>query len=219
MASSVRAIVGLSFRSSCLSRINVPTVQSVRYRKPRWLPIAASKEFYVRKPTPIDPEEHEELESRYKHYRATVRGIRHYLRQELSKKTVTTKEKQELDEAAEFAWMEEEVKKWNQMLATSREQRQSEEERQEEERLQHVMQQKAEARLQRSLEAEKILQQNKASAVNFVTTENLEEEIEKMLDSRSDYNYAITKTGDILPGENPAVSEKRDQQTVKKANT
>jgi hypothetical protein len=48
----------------------------IRWRKPRWLPRAPTKEFYVREPTPIDPVEHAELLWRYKEYRHTVDAIR-----------------------------------------------------------------------------------------------------------------------------------------------
>ena len=57
-----------------------PMVNSVRFRKPRWLPIAKSKEFYVRKPTPVIPEEAEELYMRYSKYRADVASIRYAVR-------------------------------------------------------------------------------------------------------------------------------------------
>jgi hypothetical protein len=34
-----------------------PCFTQIRWRKPRWLPRAPTKEFYVREPTPIDPVE------------------------------------------------------------------------------------------------------------------------------------------------------------------
>lgn len=53
-----------------------PCFTQIRWRKPRWLPRAPTKEFYVREPTPIDPVEHAELLWRYKEYRHTVDAIR-----------------------------------------------------------------------------------------------------------------------------------------------
>ena len=54
-----------------------PCFTQIRWRKPRWLPRAPTKEFYVREPTPIDPVEHAELLWRYKEYRHTVDAIRY----------------------------------------------------------------------------------------------------------------------------------------------
>lgn len=52
-------------------------------------------------------------------------------------------------------------------------------------------------------------------SADFIGAEKLEEEIEKLLDSRSDYNFAITKTGDILPGEYPTRPQDQSQHTKK----
>ena len=48
----------------------------VRHRKSRWDPKAKSKEFYVRKPTEIDPEEYEELIPRYRIYRTYMKSLK-----------------------------------------------------------------------------------------------------------------------------------------------
>jgi len=187
----------------------LPCTQCVRYkktprRKPIGLPVAKSKEFEVRQPTPKDPEETKELEIRYEEYRASVRGIRNFLKQEMSKRVILTTEKQELNIAADLEWMEAETNKWNKKIAESRDARQLEERISEQERISNLMQKQAETRLQRVSEAEKILKKEKEASSSFVTADTLDLEIERMLDRRSDYNFAVTLEGEVLAGEEPA---------------
>ena len=48
----------------------------VRWRKRRWSPRAPSKIYYVRTPTPMDPNETEELRDRYNNYRHQIKSLR-----------------------------------------------------------------------------------------------------------------------------------------------
>ncbi|GFS24284.1 28S ribosomal protein S26, mitochondrial [Elysia marginata] len=185
----------------------VPLVNSVRFRKPRWLPIAKSKEFYVRKPTPIVPEEAEELYLRYSKYRADVASIRLFLKEQLSQKSVNLMEEQEKDDAADLKLMEEQVKEYNNQVASLRQKRQEQEILAEQERIEKAVRKQQDERLQRSLQAEKKLEQNKAA--QFIPLENLDEAIETMLDSRSDYNYAVTNSGELIPGEYPDLASNK----------
>ena len=72
LLSHVRGVVSRNIDApeSCLSLL------FVRWRKLRTKPRAASKMYYVRQPTPKDPEETEELQLRYAHYRTIIRAIR-----------------------------------------------------------------------------------------------------------------------------------------------
>ena len=45
---------------------------------------------------------------------------RSFLRQEFSKRVIVTSEKKELNIAADFDWMEKEIKAWNAKIAESR---------------------------------------------------------------------------------------------------
>ena len=53
-----------------------PLIQTVRWIKPRFKPIAKSKMFRVRKPTPIDPEEHNQLKFLNNVYKTHMRSVR-----------------------------------------------------------------------------------------------------------------------------------------------
>lgn len=57
-------------------KTGLPTVISVRWRKQRHMPQAPSKLYRVRQPTPIDPEEDEELKFLYKKYQTDLRAVR-----------------------------------------------------------------------------------------------------------------------------------------------
>ncbi|GFN82412.1 proline synthase co-transcribed bacterial protein [Plakobranchus ocellatus] len=117
------------------------------------------------------------------------------------KKAVIFEDKQEKDDDADLKLMEEQVMEWNSHVSDLRQKRQDQEVLAEHERIEKVMQKRQEERLQKALEAEKQLAQNKAA--NFIQPDHLDEAIEVMLDSRSDYNYAVTNSGDIVPGEYP----------------
>lgn len=80
MTSTLRILIKTSVKEGILANSSIllhsPNIQSVRFRKPRWVPLAKSKEFYVRKPTPIVKEEYDELKIRYRLYRSEVESIR-----------------------------------------------------------------------------------------------------------------------------------------------
>jgi hypothetical protein len=59
------------------------SVTQVRWRIPRWTKQNASKMFYVRKPTPIDPEEEEELKIRYSHYNTKRKSLKYVVKPNL----------------------------------------------------------------------------------------------------------------------------------------
>ncbi|KAH9503238.1 hypothetical protein Btru_068520 [Bulinus truncatus] len=182
---------------------------SVRFRKPKWVPIAKSKEFYVRKPTPIDPEENAMLSVRYSQYRAEVKSIRQFLQNQMLNKEKNLSAQQVTDDASDLQWMEQQVLEWNKSVAESRTARLAEEVRQEEERILQLELAREEKKLQDRIEAEKKLQKNIAVSselISNITQDKLDAAIETMLDSRSDYNFAITKSGEILKGEFPEKS-------------
>uniref|UniRef100_A0A0B6ZFX9 Small ribosomal subunit protein mS26 n=1 Tax=Arion vulgaris TaxID=1028688 RepID=A0A0B6ZFX9_9EUPU len=180
-----------------------PIVHIVRFRKPWWVPIAKSKEFYVRKPTPIIPEEYDELKHRYRVYRAEVESIRLFLKIQLSENEVRLAQEQVTHDTAELDDMIKHAQEWNTSISVSRNERQETEKLKEEQHLQLLQQKYAENQVSVTAAAKDALLKHQAVSSDFIQPDKLEEAIEKMLDSRSDYNYAITKSGSILPGEFP----------------
>lgn len=220
--------ISLVKSNSSMMKICLPSQQqSIRYylkpkkatRKPWWKPVAKSKEFVVREPVEQDPEEHAELKKRYEHYRASVRGIRSFLHKQQAKKVFVTEAKIEENTAADFIWMESEVEKWNQMVAQSRNEKQAKTEQDILNDIKEKRRQLEEKRLSEAIKAEEILEKRKLELQHFITPENLDQEIEKLLDSRTDYNYAVTLQGDVYPGEEGAIPDKTSPQAEEKTTS
>jgi len=208
----------LHHKCSCIQKVITPsyhfqTTRSRHYygrhmRRPLFLGPSKSKMWYVPEKKEPNLEEDEFMEGRFENYRAAMRGIRHFLRKEFNEREVITFDKQEEQDAQDLIWMADEVNKWNAEIANKRMQRQLAEQKKEEDRIQSLMEKQTEERLQKAMEAEQLLMKEKEASVNFITTENLDMEIEKMLDSRSDYNFAVTLEGEVLAGENPHLEPK-----------
>ncbi|KAL5021964.1 hypothetical protein ScPMuIL_001119 [Solemya velum] len=169
--------------------------QVIRWRKPRWVPRAKSKEFYVRRPTPVDPEERVELKIRYDHYRTAVKSVRSYIR-----KTSLAKAQKEDDhlireqeEREDWERILLKNKQWNEDIAQARSVS-----------VQHekvyfppkwktqLLNNKFEM-IPDVIKLLPVLEQSKG----FITLENMDIEIEKLLNSRKDYNFAIDKFGNV----------------------
>ena len=77
MNKCIRSILSFtnSLSRSLLTADESQFVRLVRFRKRRWSPRAPSKIYYVRQPTPIDPEEKEELKLRYNNYRHELKSL------------------------------------------------------------------------------------------------------------------------------------------------
>ncbi|CAG5121645.1 unnamed protein product [Candidula unifasciata] len=207
MASCLRLLVETSLKqqallvSACTSR--TPLVQSVRFRKPPWVPVAKSKEFYVRKPTPVDQEEYEELKARYRFYRSEVDSVRQFLAQDLSARQHNLEDQDLRADEAEVSLMMQHLQEWNTHVAAVRNERQLQEQLDHEQMLKERL---ANQEKQRMLDAERALaelEEKEAAAASFIDPDKLDEAIEKLIDSRKDYNFAITKSGEKLFGEYP----------------
>ncbi|KAL3864201.1 hypothetical protein ACJMK2_005906 [Sinanodonta woodiana] len=186
-----KAFTGLGVGKTCL-------IQCVRWRKPRWLPKAPSKIFKVRKPTPIDPEENAMLKTHFDHYRTVVKAIRSFMLTEdlakMKKKTLSEEEKQRLAQQ-EWDWMVAENYQWNKTTAVVREARQKMEEVQRKDLQERIVKRDEDERLKELIKAEQEFLREKEAAATFITPENLDIEIEKVLNTRTDYEFAITERG------------------------
>merc|ERR1712004_721988 len=154
--------------------------QCVRWRKRRWAPPNKSKEFYFREPTPIDPEEYEELKHRYNNYRTDIRAIRKFFKQEIYAKSsdaqsLSAIEEQEKDFKNLLLVNEE----WNTTTGKLREARQLAEDTAEEE-----------SRLELLIKRQEKREIIKADAVKLV-----QQEMEKAMNTRINYNFAIDLSG------------------------
>ncbi|KAJ8317032.1 hypothetical protein KUTeg_004936 [Tegillarca granosa] len=183
-----RVLQQCSFNEGFCIKTGLPTIISVRWRKPRHLPTAPSKLYRVREPTPLDPEEDEEMKFLYNKYMTDMRAIRTYC---ISYKDATKEEKVdakvtlrlEIDKMLKFN------KVWNDEVGVQREKRQEEFAEKGEELKRLLEERKLGRKLDMIQEAEERLAYEKT--MPFITLENLDAEIEKALSEEKDYNFAI----------------------------
>ncbi|XP_076467411.1 small ribosomal subunit protein mS26-like [Babylonia areolata] len=179
----------------------VPLVNIVRGIKPRWLPKSKSKIFYVRTPTPIDPEENEETRTAYFHYRTQIRAVRKFLLdQHLAKVNVMLEKSaaEDRDHAAELQLMEELNNQWNSRVAPLREAAWLEEKEKQDGQTRRWMERDQRRKAKRLEKAEEKLERDLKETDTFITLDNLDTEIEKLLNLRQDYNFAIDKQGNRI---------------------
>ncbi|KAK6174466.1 hypothetical protein SNE40_017737 [Patella caerulea] len=178
----------------CLKLHNV-TVLSVRWRKPRWVPKSQSKLFYVREPTAILAEEYEMLKPKYDAYRTEMKALRYFFlqankaerRQEIARTEGIDAKKDEVQHIKAL----EINRKWNEECARLREERLLKEREKKEEIEYHKQLKKQQEDQITKTETESFVAQSLESSEKFITMENLDEEIEKLLDSKTDYNIGF----------------------------
>ncbi|KAL8583988.1 hypothetical protein ACOMHN_048595 [Nucella lapillus] len=193
IASRIAAVEGLN--------LPAPLINSVRGIKPRWLPKSRSKILYVRTPTPINPEEHEKLRTAYFHYRSHRRAIRKFLVDQQTAKVNLMREQlaaDDRDHAAEMKLMEELNNQWNSRVTSVREEAWLQEKEKQEARNRKWLERDQHKQAKRQQKAEEKLEQNLKGEESFITADNLDVEIEKLLNLRQDYNFAIDKQGNVI---------------------
>ncbi|XP_072475887.1 small ribosomal subunit protein mS26 [Notamacropus eugenii] len=171
-----------------------------RGRKSRHDPPAKSKIGRLRTPTPVDPAEMYMLIERYKSYRQTVRALRIEFMEEVWRKAYDQKfrrlkAEQDSEEHKQLmAWNQAENARL-QALRISRLQQ----EEQEQERLRELEEMKKAQEMEALVqEKEREVLQLQEDVKTFITQDNLEEKIEAALDNPRNYNWALTKEGQVI---------------------
>lgn len=180
--------------------IKLHNFQSIRNRKPPWLPRAKTKMFKI-PPRPVIPfEEAEELKRLHNNYRTNVRSIRIYLESEWKEKTEET-----IDHEAEQRQFEEDFQKsllinkeWNEQLAPIRESFIADQLKQSlDSALERMAMENATKQAQFE-QIEEFVLQVKADSKTFITEENIDLTIDQALENHVDYNYALNLNGDKI---------------------
>ncbi|XP_046562789.1 probable 28S ribosomal protein S26, mitochondrial [Haliotis rubra] len=185
--------------------------QTVRWRKARWHPVSASKKFYVPKPQVFHPEDTAEVKKRLPIYNTHLRAVRNFITKthqaDLARRAML--KAQQTDEEEEFAWIMEENNKWNSKVAVVRESRQEEEQLKIQARLDRQVARRIKQKQMQEAKALKVILANIEESKNFITEDNLDQEIEKLLNSRKDYNFAIDSSGkQVTDFDNPTFPPK-----------
>ncbi|ESO93137.1 hypothetical protein LOTGIDRAFT_232861 [Lottia gigantea] len=183
-------------------RVCNSSVISVRWRKPRWIPKTQSKLFYVRKPTPRDEEENKMLMQKYANYRTQMKAIRSYFTKFVQEEKQARKEYDKSvgieQELAEVRLSIEVNAQWNQESANIREARELAE-AQKSAKIKAIKDQKQKEKDEEQIaELQSRIDNNIKFSEKFITQENMDEEIEKVLDSRKDFNFPINRKGQRL---------------------
>lgn len=188
--------------SSCLQLLKgfttkLQNFQSIRFRKPIWMPRAKSKMFKV-PPRPVIPiEETLELQRLHNNYRCHVKSIRNYLELHWKEKTEET-----IDRDAQNQQFEEDFKtslllneKWCGQLQPLRE---SFFENELKAKLDFEINKMEEKKAQQQAalcKVEDMVRVVKSDSKNFIMPENIDENIDKLLENETNFNYALNLKG------------------------
>lgn len=179
--------------------VNGPCIQCVRWkRKPIWLPTAKSKMFRIPQRPVIPKEESTELKRLFNNYRTAMNSFRHYFfeiekanRVEFDEETVKQKTKEDFLKCSKIN------DDWNKQVAVEREFRYN---KQREERVNEIKL-KLEAKKAREVETQarvdSEIRKAKEEAVTFITSNNIDEAIEKVLQTIVNHNAAIDLKGNF----------------------
>lgn len=193
------------FNSSCVQLLNgistkLQNFQSIRFRKPRWMPRAKSKMFKV-PPRPVIPiEDTLELQRLHNNYRCQVKSIRKYLELHWKEKTEET-----IDYDAQKQQFEEDLKtslllneKWSELLRPLRE---SFFENELKAKLDFEIKKMEDKKAQQQaalVKVEDIVRVVKIDSKNFITPENIDVNIDKLLENETNFNYALNLKGEKI---------------------
>lgn len=191
-----------------------PLIQTVRWIKPRFKPIAKSKMFLVRKPTPVDPEEYKQLKFLNNAYSTHMRSLRHFFLMQLQEKIKQAEMVKKTDfseDIQEFEQLLKENELWNEEVKQIREADMAKAQAEAELHQLRKKEKFERRKLNRILAAEEKILKEKNTI--FILDENLDQEIEKVIDSRVDYNFAIDKQGNVIKNEMESLGDRKNQES------
>ncbi|KAG5896267.1 hypothetical protein JTB14_033564 [Gonioctena quinquepunctata] len=190
--------------------VNYTNYQTVRWRKPLWMPTAKSKVFRV--PTrPVIPEDEKiELMRLHNNYRTQINSLRKffYHKHNIRFLASTDPEEQKRLFEEDFQSCTELNNEWNEKQRVLREEYFAD-------RLQKELD-FAKERIGLELikaeenqeEIEEIVRREKGNAKYFISAENLDEAIENAIENPVDYNFALDSNGEQFCGRDNVFSEK-----------
>ncbi|KAK3096270.1 hypothetical protein FSP39_025164 [Pinctada imbricata] len=180
-----------------------PALIFVRWRKPRFVPRGKTKEFVLSDRPERNPEEEAFMNTKMNNYRTDLKSIIKYLK-DLKQTTATTIQDEERKYQEEWESLQQKNQIWNERVQALREEGMKKEIEEKRARIDKLIQKDLEDMNKYMKFGESLIAQEKG----FITPENVDEELEKVLDTKVDYEFAIDKTGrrymDIttLPSEN-----------------
>ncbi|XP_061165904.1 small ribosomal subunit protein mS26-like isoform X1 [Saccostrea echinata] len=178
------------------TRQALPVFDLVRWRKPRWVPRAKSKEFVLSKRPEQDPQEMEWLKTEENHYRTQMKAIWQLIKlvpdQSLPNPIKVKADKYKI---AEASWqdMQERMKVWNSRVAVLREEAEAKKYQEKQGRLLGMLGQ--EQVISEQFTEETVKRLNREKEVGFLTPDNVEQRLLESLETSADYDFAIDRDG------------------------
>ncbi|XP_017784491.1 PREDICTED: probable 28S ribosomal protein S26, mitochondrial [Nicrophorus vespilloides] len=188
-----------------------PTLQTVRWRrKPRWIPKARSKLFKIPEIPKIPKEENDELARLFNNYRTQMKSIRrHFTYKYCTHMQKTENLNQKLEEEADLRRCIELNDKWNVEVKKTREARIAADIEKEVELAEDRVLERQRINAEKLEEAEKLVREQKAVAHTFITSENIDEAIDKAISNEVDYNFSIDLEGNKYMGRTKSPDEEK----------
>lgn len=185
--------------------------QTIRWRKPRWVPIAKSKVFKV-PPRPVVPEDEKiELKRLNNNYNTQIKSIRRYLSNKYyrfgSSEINPEEQKRQFEE--DYVRCMELNNKWNEEQKVLREKRVAEKLEDELNFARNRIEREILKQQEKFELIEEIVRKEKEKSKNYITAENIDVAIEHALANPVDYNFAINLNGEKVTDVN---DEKKKEQ-------
>lgn len=176
----------------------------VRFRKPRWVPKAKSKIFRVREPTPIDPAEYEIMKEWNAHYNTALKSILRFLRNHdtlMEDKQLERDRKVTISPEEAYRIMSAKNAKWNEETGKIREAALAAEAEVDVIRKHKIAERDArEIEEIRETAREKVLEVQTWKE-SYVTLENLDDVVEEVLNTRTNYEFSLNPDGSVMTEE------------------
>ncbi|XP_041982621.1 probable 28S ribosomal protein S26, mitochondrial [Aricia agestis] len=208
--------------NSLLKRAWPVIIQSAEaHRKPRWLPVAKSKIYRIPKRPSVSEEERLELLRINNNYKTQMRAIRRFYHEDMilekSSRDSASSELSQRLEAEEWERCVQLNEQWNQQVAADREVRRQEELAAMEEYALARMEEKDRKLREEIAKASEEIRREKERSSTYITPENLEEAIDRALANPTDYNYAIDLKGNMYPGRDTPIANKKEEKIAQSA--
>lgn len=184
--------------------VTLAGTQTVRWRKPRWVPTAKSKIFRIPERKVFPKEEQIELKRLHDRYNTMMRAVRRHLTEEIQRTSDTSElaMQKAADEELEHQRLMEYNQQENLRVASQREERIRKEFEADLARVEATKEKQAKNTLQAQEEAIRLIAETQELVKTFIKREDLEDAIETALANPADYNFAIDEEGYIFRGRN-----------------
>lgn len=176
---------------------NGTQIQSIRWkRKPIWLPTAKTKVFRVSQRKRFPEDEVNEMKRLFNNYRTLSNSVFHYFRtKSLNEKEFINLEKIQKMAQEDFEESNDINNKWNEVRAAIREERFAKERKERKEHIKLRLQKKHEEELERQMLIDMEVKKVKEEVRIIITEENIDEAIEKALETVVDHNAVLHLDG------------------------